>query len=237
MAGTAATDFGGRKATATCSGIVDGCTYLGSAIQSYFIGHLVPGEKAGQRPALFGCHAQLALVATVHGAVCPLGPGRGDQYLAPTARSHPPLQCRERPLKEAGRASAGAVTIVPSAGEVFLNKRTWSWSKSTTAVKFASGKALNPFDLICYEQNAHFTFVHRRSPSLWLRQTDKNQQRKNSDAVAEHYSIRAKPGQTNGGDSITTDLARTQAGSDEQFLLCKEPRRRVFTTPTHCICC
>jgi len=44
MAGTAATDFGGRKATATCSGIVDGCTYLGSGIQSYFIGHLTPGE-------------------------------------------------------------------------------------------------------------------------------------------------------------------------------------------------
>jgi len=46
MAGTAATDFGGRKATATCSGIVDGCTYLGSGIQSYFIGHLTPGEHA-----------------------------------------------------------------------------------------------------------------------------------------------------------------------------------------------
>jgi MFS transporter, OPA family, glycerol-3-phosphate transporter len=47
MAGTAATDFGGRKATATCSGIVDGCTYLGSGIQSFFIGHLVPSEVAG----------------------------------------------------------------------------------------------------------------------------------------------------------------------------------------------
>jgi len=52
MSGTAATDFGGRKATATCSGIVDGCTYLGSAIQSFFIGHLVPSEKAGG-PATF----------------------------------------------------------------------------------------------------------------------------------------------------------------------------------------
>jgi OPA family glycerol-3-phosphate transporter-like MFS transporter len=47
MSGTAATDFGGRKATATCSGIVDGCTYLGSAIQSFFIGHLTPAENAG----------------------------------------------------------------------------------------------------------------------------------------------------------------------------------------------
>ncbi len=54
MAGTAATDFGGRKATATCSGIVDGCTYLGSAIQSFFIGHLVPSEKAGEAATFLG---------------------------------------------------------------------------------------------------------------------------------------------------------------------------------------
>jgi OPA family glycerol-3-phosphate transporter-like MFS transporter len=54
MAGTAATDFGGRKATATCSGVVDGCTYLGSAIQSYFIGHLVPGEAAGATNTFLG---------------------------------------------------------------------------------------------------------------------------------------------------------------------------------------
>ncbi len=54
MAGTAATDFGGRKATATCSGIVDGCTYLGSAIQSFFIGHLVPSEKTGEATAFMG---------------------------------------------------------------------------------------------------------------------------------------------------------------------------------------
>jgi len=41
MSGTAATDFGGRKATATCSGIVDGFAYLGSGLQSLCIGHLV----------------------------------------------------------------------------------------------------------------------------------------------------------------------------------------------------
>src|SRR5260221_2314766 len=54
MAGTAATDFGGRKATATCSGVVDGCTYLGSAIQSFSIGHLVPSEKAGESTTFLG---------------------------------------------------------------------------------------------------------------------------------------------------------------------------------------
>jgi MFS transporter, OPA family, glycerol-3-phosphate transporter len=54
MSGTAATDFGGRKATATCSGIVDGCTYLGSAIQSFFIGHLVPSEKVAAGAKFLG---------------------------------------------------------------------------------------------------------------------------------------------------------------------------------------
>jgi hypothetical protein len=40
MSGTAAADFGGRKATATCSGIVDGCVYLGTGIQSLCLGYL-----------------------------------------------------------------------------------------------------------------------------------------------------------------------------------------------------
>lgn len=40
MSGTAATDFGGRKATATCSGIVDGFAYLGSGLQSISLGYL-----------------------------------------------------------------------------------------------------------------------------------------------------------------------------------------------------
>ena len=40
MSGTAATDFGGRKATATCAGIVDGFAYAGSTIQSVSIGYL-----------------------------------------------------------------------------------------------------------------------------------------------------------------------------------------------------
>ncbi|HEX5220806.1 MAG TPA: MFS transporter [Verrucomicrobiae bacterium] len=44
MSGTAAADFGGRKATATCSGIVDGFVYLGSTIQSIGIGFLTPQE-------------------------------------------------------------------------------------------------------------------------------------------------------------------------------------------------
>jgi OPA family glycerol-3-phosphate transporter-like MFS transporter len=44
MSGTAATDFGGRKATATCAGIVDGFAYLGSGLQSVCLGFLVTRE-------------------------------------------------------------------------------------------------------------------------------------------------------------------------------------------------
>jgi OPA family glycerol-3-phosphate transporter-like MFS transporter len=40
MSGTAAADFGGRKATATASGIVDGFVYLGSGLQSVCLGYL-----------------------------------------------------------------------------------------------------------------------------------------------------------------------------------------------------
>jgi OPA family glycerol-3-phosphate transporter-like MFS transporter len=40
MSGTAAADFGGRKATATASGILDGFVYLGSGLQSVCIGYL-----------------------------------------------------------------------------------------------------------------------------------------------------------------------------------------------------
>jgi MFS transporter, OPA family, glycerol-3-phosphate transporter len=41
MSGTAAADFGGRKATATASGILDGFVYLGSGLQSFSLGFLV----------------------------------------------------------------------------------------------------------------------------------------------------------------------------------------------------
>jgi OPA family glycerol-3-phosphate transporter-like MFS transporter len=41
MSGTAATDFGGRKATATCSGVVDAFAYIGSTIQSFSLGFII----------------------------------------------------------------------------------------------------------------------------------------------------------------------------------------------------
>jgi OPA family glycerol-3-phosphate transporter-like MFS transporter len=44
MSGTAAADFGGRKATATCSGIVDGFVYLGTGLQSVSLGYLIKAD-------------------------------------------------------------------------------------------------------------------------------------------------------------------------------------------------
>lgn len=40
MSGTAATDFGGRKATATCAGVVDAFAYMGSGLQSISLGFI-----------------------------------------------------------------------------------------------------------------------------------------------------------------------------------------------------
>ncbi len=47
MSGTAAADFGGRKATATCSGLIDGCVYLGSSVQSVCVGFLTGATWSG----------------------------------------------------------------------------------------------------------------------------------------------------------------------------------------------
>ncbi len=47
MSGTAAADFGGRKATATCSGLIDGCVYLGSSVQSVSVGFLTGQSWTG----------------------------------------------------------------------------------------------------------------------------------------------------------------------------------------------
>lgn len=47
MSGTAAADFGGRKATATCSGLIDGCVYLGSSVQSVCVGMLTGTKWSG----------------------------------------------------------------------------------------------------------------------------------------------------------------------------------------------
>jgi OPA family glycerol-3-phosphate transporter-like MFS transporter len=45
MSGTAAADFGGKRMTATASGITDGFVYIGSAVQSFAIGYLVQGKE------------------------------------------------------------------------------------------------------------------------------------------------------------------------------------------------
>lgn len=51
LSGTATADFGGRKNTGVVVGIVDGFVYLGTALQSFGIGKLVPVGEAAKDPA------------------------------------------------------------------------------------------------------------------------------------------------------------------------------------------
>jgi MFS transporter, OPA family, glycerol-3-phosphate transporter len=54
MSGTAATDFGGRKATATSMGIINAFAYVGSSLQSFCIGFLVPDATTNKPVPLLG---------------------------------------------------------------------------------------------------------------------------------------------------------------------------------------
>jgi MFS transporter, OPA family, glycerol-3-phosphate transporter len=54
MSGTAATDFGGRKATATSMGIINAFAYVGSSLQSFCIGFLVPDAATNKAVPLLG---------------------------------------------------------------------------------------------------------------------------------------------------------------------------------------
>jgi OPA family glycerol-3-phosphate transporter-like MFS transporter len=51
LSGTATADFGGRKNTGVVVGIVDGFVYLGTAVQSFGIGKLVPVGEAAADPS------------------------------------------------------------------------------------------------------------------------------------------------------------------------------------------
>jgi OPA family glycerol-3-phosphate transporter-like MFS transporter len=62
MAGTAAPDFGGRKATATCSGAIDGCVYIGASLQSFGVGYLTKGHHWTPWPLFLMPFAGLTLI-------------------------------------------------------------------------------------------------------------------------------------------------------------------------------
>jgi OPA family glycerol-3-phosphate transporter-like MFS transporter len=65
MAGTAAPDFGGRKATATCSGIIDGFVYLGSSLQSFGVGFLTNGHHWMRWPLFLMPFAAIGIILSV----------------------------------------------------------------------------------------------------------------------------------------------------------------------------
>jgi OPA family glycerol-3-phosphate transporter-like MFS transporter len=65
MAGTAAPDFGGRKATATCSGIIDGFVYVGSSLQSFGVGYLTEGHHWNRWPLFLMPFAAIGIILAV----------------------------------------------------------------------------------------------------------------------------------------------------------------------------
>jgi len=65
MSGTAATDFGGRKATATSMGIINGFAYVGSGIQSICLGFLIVREGWQWWPIFVIPFAVLGLICTI----------------------------------------------------------------------------------------------------------------------------------------------------------------------------
>jgi OPA family glycerol-3-phosphate transporter-like MFS transporter len=65
MSGTAATDFGGRKATATSMGVINGFAYLGSGIQSICLGFLIVHKGWQWWPVFVIPFAVIGLVCTV----------------------------------------------------------------------------------------------------------------------------------------------------------------------------
>jgi OPA family glycerol-3-phosphate transporter-like MFS transporter len=65
MSGTAATDFGGRKATATSMGIINGFAYVGSTIQSFSLGFLIPHEGWKWWPIFVIPFAVIGLICTI----------------------------------------------------------------------------------------------------------------------------------------------------------------------------
>lgn len=51
LSGTASADFGGKKNTGVAVGIIDGFVYLGTGLQSIFLGSLLPTGEAAKVPA------------------------------------------------------------------------------------------------------------------------------------------------------------------------------------------
>lgn len=100
MSGTAAADFGGRKATATCSGLVDGCVYLGSGIQSLGVGFLV--TKAGWQwwPAFLMPFALIGGLIAWH--IWDALPAATRKFIAETESKRDPAAFAEAHVSEQG---------------------------------------------------------------------------------------------------------------------------------------
>ncbi|UCE01509.1 MAG: MFS transporter [Candidatus Latescibacterota bacterium] len=72
MSGTATMDFGGAKNAGTATGIVDGVVYLGTAFQSFVIGHITPTGEAKSDPGAWSAWPLFLLPLAALGLVLAL---------------------------------------------------------------------------------------------------------------------------------------------------------------------
>ncbi|MGP8198968.1 MAG: MFS transporter [Limisphaerales bacterium] len=102
MAGTAAPDFGGRKATATCSGIIDGFVYVGSSVQSFGVGYLTEGHHWTRWPLFLMPFALIGIILAV--SIWDELPAATRRYIAEV----------ENKRAKAARRSVPAAMVEPS---------------------------------------------------------------------------------------------------------------------------
>jgi OPA family glycerol-3-phosphate transporter-like MFS transporter len=67
LSGTASMDFGGKKNVGIVVGVIDGCVYLGTTLESKILGAVLPKEAAAKDPANWWTWPAVILPAAIIG--------------------------------------------------------------------------------------------------------------------------------------------------------------------------
>jgi len=67
LSGTASMDFGGKRNVGIVVGVIDGCVYLGTAVEALVLGHVLPRGEAQQSPSNWWTWPDVMIPAAVLG--------------------------------------------------------------------------------------------------------------------------------------------------------------------------
>jgi OPA family glycerol-3-phosphate transporter-like MFS transporter len=67
LSGTASMDFGGKRNVGIVVGVIDGCVYLGTAVEALVLGHVLPRGEAQQNPSNWWTWPAVMIPAAVLG--------------------------------------------------------------------------------------------------------------------------------------------------------------------------